>query len=86
MPEAFSVTTFQRSTSLFAAAAADEAWRAPDRHRVEDGMARAFDAIRHYARIAWWDGSSVGLHLHGYAGLFGFVEPDTLTTRRGERL
>ena len=41
-----------------------------DWSRVENEMARAFGAIRECARIAWWDGSAIGLHLHGVFGLF----------------
>jgi len=40
----------------------------------ETGMARALDAIRQCARIAWWDGSAVGLHLQGLGGWFGLAE------------
>ena len=40
----------------------------------ETGMARALDAIRQCARIAWWDGSSVGLHLQTLSGWFGLAE------------
>ena len=32
-------------------------------------MAHALDAIRQCARIAWWDGSAVGLRLAGLLGL-----------------
>ncbi len=48
-------------------------------------MARTLDAIRHYARIAWWDGSCVGLHLHGLIGMFGFVEAEPTLLRRENR-
>jgi len=37
-------------------------------------MARAFDTIRQCARIAWWDGSALGLHLNGLGGWFGLSE------------
>lgn len=40
---------------------------------TEVPMARALDAIRQCARIAWWDGSAVGLRL---AGLLGLLDPN----------
>lgn len=44
-------------------------------------MVRALDAIRECADLAWWDGSSVGLHLQGLAGLFGLVEVEASPSR-----
>ncbi|GEP01639.1 hypothetical protein GCM10007887_26100 [Methylobacterium haplocladii] len=41
---------------------------------VENEMARAFGAIRECARIAWWDGSAIGLHLHGVFDLFDLLD------------
>ena len=37
-------------------------------------MARTLDAIRHYTRIAWWDGSALGLHLSAFGDLLGLTE------------
>lgn len=48
---------------------------------VESEMARAFGAIRDCARIAWWDGSSIGLHLHGFFDLFDLVDTRPGTDR-----
>ncbi len=39
-------------------------------------MARALDAIGDMARMAWWDGSAIGLKLGGLIGLFGSTEAD----------
>ena len=85
MQTIFDAATIPRSTAIFAAPAAEGTWRLPDRHKVEDGMSRALEVIRHCARIAWWDGSSVGLHLHGYAGMFGVSDVDCRLGCREER-
>lgn len=44
--------------------------------RLEDEAGYACDALRHFARIVWWDGSAIGLRLNGFIGLFGGFEPD----------
>ena len=41
-----------------------------DWSRVADEAVHALDAIRRVAGIAWWDGSAIGLHLHGFIGFF----------------
>ena len=86
MPDVCSASTVHRQPPIFPTALALRgAPRRPDWAKIEDGMAHALDAIRHYAGLAWWDGSAVGLHLHGFAGLFGFVEPDLFATRPEDR-
>lgn len=52
--------------------------------RLEDEAARACDALRHFARIVWWDGSAIGLRLNGFIGLFGGIEPDCAAEMREE--
>ena len=48
-------------------------------------MARALDAIRQCAMIAWWDGSSVGLRLAGLLGLLDLNPAEyALRARRRE--
>lgn len=45
-------------------------------------MARTLDAIRHYTRIAWWDGSALGLHLSTFSDLLGLTEGERGGSRR----
>ena len=56
--------------------------RPPGWTSLEPEVARVFAAIRDCARIAWWDGSSVGLRLNGFLGLF---EAYPVPPRRRER-
>lgn len=53
--------------------------------RLEDEAARGFDALRHLARIVWWDGSAIGLRLNGFIGLFGGIEADAGIEARDDR-
>ncbi|MBB3901714.1 hypothetical protein GGR33_001200 [Methylobacterium brachythecii] len=52
-------------------------WRL-DFGNLEGELAQVLDLIRECARIAWWDGSAIGLHLNDVFGLF-----DSLDTRFG---
>lgn len=74
MSKAFSQIALHppRSFAVFAVPRA-RPWRF-DWSRVESEMARAFGAIRECARIAWWDGSAIGLHLHGVFDLFDLLD------------
>lgn len=41
-----------------------------DWRRIERATARGLEAIRDGAGMVWWDGSAMGLRLHGVIGLF----------------
>lgn len=74
MSKAFSPIALRPPRSLAAfAVPRSRAWYL-DWTNVENEMARAFDAIRECARIAWWDGSAIGLHLHGVFDLFDLLD------------
>ena len=59
-------------------------WRL-DLGSLDGEVARIFDAIRECARIAWWDGSAIGLQLNGVLGLFDMLDADS-PSDRGDKL
>ncbi|MCE4224270.1 hypothetical protein HCU64_10950 [Methylobacterium sp. C25] len=85
MPKAFSLIALHstRGAATFA-----EPWSFPwrlDAGSIDDELARVFAAIRECARIAWWDGSAIGLHLNGVFGMFDALDT-TSETGRGDML
>jgi hypothetical protein len=83
MSKAFSPIGVQPSPGSLVLAA-PLPWRL-DLSGLDGELARIFDAIRDYARIAWWDGSAIGLQLNGVLGLFDPLETD-LDSDRGDSL
>lgn len=81
MSDLCTATTFPSSPSGFASLG-HAAHRSPIANAAEEALSQTLEVVARCARIAWWDGSAIGLRLNGFMGLFGAVDMDVEDERR----